>query len=1192
MADYKGLTIKFSGDATSLEEALESINKRSEKTQANLEKLGAGASFGYGLMQNGQLIKSFGDSLTKLGDRLSIFSAAMLVTFGRSMIHSVEEFGNVVSQVGGYLDIDGDKLERMRDLALYVGKETQYSATEAAQAMAELAKGGLTDAQIAAGALDATMQLAAAGQMDFATAATVTVQALKAFSLSAEDSTVVADALAGAATNSVATVESLSGAFAYVSSWAREAGWSVNDVSGALALLSDYGIEAEMAGTALRNVLLRLAAPTDKARGVMEKYGIEVRDAYGNMKSAVEIVDELNISLGGLQADERDAVISSIFGTRGANAALALMDAGSAKLEQYIGYTHELGAAARMTQAQMGDLGWALEYLRGEAETASVNFMSSLEPTLIELAHAAENVFKWFNALSEEERKHVVNMTLMAVGIGPILSIAGRVISVIGTITSGLGAAILGTSAFVATLNSTGSAMKGLSTAIGATQFINVAAASEKATAAVRALELGLYGLVGIAVIAAGAVLWKLTEGWRKAREEARLFQERTEKLNGAVGVMGDTALSSVPSVEKASGAYHNLGYEAYTSAEHIDSLAEEHRNLAEQMESRNKSAQGTIDTLSTAKRFIDEYAGAEHLAAEEVAKLQWALDVVNQETGHNYELMYAYSGVIGENGEAVDNLTDSLDALIDARIREAQAAAISANLTEAYKEQYELERSKSEIERVLALKRAQLDELNADMANGFYDYNSASYNAALRRADELSSDIAELEQSLNGVDGMMQDNARTIDFYTEKYAELNGEIDSTDALLATLIHNAGEGVYGRLNDRDEEFANRLLRVNQQLEKNKQATIDYTQFTAEQWSALVTALNADGYKLEDMLALVTGNLDLASSDWRGIIEQWAADNGVTTEQAMAAISEGIKNGEVDVSNGLQGVLESSVGLAKEKASKASNDAGKDTVEEIADGMTSEEAKKKAEQAAATVLRVIGGAFKKTKPMNDAGTAGGVAYGSGFTSPTAKAMTGGSAASLAQFAVSKLRETGGASDAGGKLVGEYKSGIEDSASTVASATEYVKSVAQSHLDSNGKSYEWGKHLVENFADGIEDSTWRVSNATSEIERVVALSLKHSKPKTGLLADDDVWGLHFVQNFASGIDRGIPLLERSVDGMASTLGWGVNDQSLYMSAGSGYGSATAIYVDGNAIVTDARLQAASENFMRELARKADM
>lgn len=1170
------------------------------------------AGWSNSLISAGESMKAIGDQLVALTDTYSKFALVAVTLGAPRLIRSVEEYGNVISQVGGYLDITGESLENMSELALYTGKETIFSATEAAQAMSYLAKGGMTQAQIEAGALDATVRLAAAGQLDLADAAKVTAQAIAAFQLDAEDATKVADALAGAATNSVSSVQGISTGFTQAASWARAAGWSINDVAGALALLSDYGLEAEMGGTALRNVLLRLAAPTDDAAAAMQEYGIEVRDADGHMKSAVEVVDILARQLGGLNDADRDAIVKTIFGTRGANAALALVDAGSAALQGYIDKTNELGAAERMAQAQLGELGWALEYLRGEAETAVVNFGNALTPTLVDLAKAAEDVLTSFNGMSRSERDATAKSVLLAASLPVLINLFGRLLSGIGGASISIGKTGIAFTAFRNALSGGADRTRAVAEALAAVagqtapteeHMKRAAEMTVGFGAAMKGLKTILIGGGVIAVIAMLAAAF--ADEARKVREAEEQAQEHTERLRAATSGLQYTMRTTSPSIENAGRSFEYYNRTAEEAAKSSDAVLDSYAQLGERIKDTNEQAQAQIDKLATVKSVLQEYANSDvPLTTEQLGELTWAVREFNGEFGTNYEIIDKERGIIGLEGEAVENLTTDFYELIDARMKYAEAEAIAANMSDVLQEQSktraELARTQDELEQaykdleyweqerqrlVDAVDNAETAGERRKARNELAAFDANEYNARVARVRALEASVRDLNAALENGD-------ITLEEYKRQMGELYSTSANTAETLELIRSSAGNETFARLGDRAEEFANRLDLVNTAYEEAGQSTIDFSTLNQKQWSALVTALNADGYRMEDMLALVTGDLSLASSDWRGIIEQWADDNGITTEQAMAAISEGIKNGEVDVAHGLEGVLDSSLEAAKAKAKEKGNEVGTEATDGIADGMTSEEAKKKAEQAASTVMRVIGGAFKKTQPMAEAGTAGGVAYGNGFTSPTAKAITGGSAASLAQFAVSKLRETGGASDAGGKLVGEYKNGIEGSASTVASATEYVKSIAQSHLDSNGKSYEWGKHLVENFAAGIEDSIWRVSNATSEIERVVALKLKHSKPRTGLLADDDVWGLHFVQNFASGIDRGIPLLERSVDGMASTLGWGINDQSLYMSAGSGSGSGTAIYVDGNAIVTDARLQAASENFMRELARKADM
>ena len=1062
MANYKNLTLRFSADTSGLDNALEQISSKAEKTQKSLEYIGGRAQLGYGLIKSGTALKSLGDGMARIGDKLSIVSAAMLVTFGRKMISDVEQFGNAIAQVGGYLEITGDRLSSMRELALYFGKETQYSATEAAQAMGELAKGGLTDAEIAAGALDATMQLAAAGQMGFAEAAKTSVQAIKAFGMEAGDSVAVADALAGAATKSVATVEGLATGFSYAAGWARQAGWSINDVSGALALLSDYGIDAEMGGTALRNVLLRLAAPTQKAADLMEEYGIEVRDADGHMKSATEIVDALNLSLAGLADNERDQIVSTLFGTRGANAALALMDAGSESLRTYIGYTQDAGAAAKMAKAQMGELGWALEYLRGEAETAAVNFGSSLEPVLVEAAQAAEELLKWFNALSDSEREHVVNMTLMAIGTGPFLSVTGRVVSVLGSVTKGLGSTILGVSAFVRATRGGKDAMTALAGALQVTQFISAEKAAGKAAAAVEGLKAGLAGL---AIVLAGFVIYTIVdEYFMKLQREAERVQERLDLVAEASDAVSDSMRETVPTVGKASDAYRTAGYAAGEAAESVDRLLQAHIDLADSIDARNKAAQETIDVLTTAKGFIDEYAGSEHLAADEVAKLQWALGIVNQETGRNYELMYANSGVIGENGEAVDNLTDSLNDLIDARIREAQMAAASSALTELYKERYERERQRNDIEADIARRKVELEQIRRDMDN-LEPYENHEWELMYAsmdiKAKELEAEISDLQISYDGFTGVLDDNARAIEFYTDVMADLQPQLETMEDKLRELLHVAGQDVFGQLGGRAEEFITRLEDAGVSAES-------FSTLTQAQFSALVTALNADGYMMEDMLALVTGNIELASTSWQESIREWAEANGVTTEEAMEAIRQGIADGEVDVSNGLVSVFESSIGLAREYARAH-------------------------------------------------------------------------AAEPAQEAASRIE------------------GVFESTARNAS--------------------QWAVHLMENYISGIDSNIPKLERAAQRAaDQGIALRMAQTVAKKGSLHYTDVWGVHLMENYISGIESKIPKLERTARRVADTLAWGINDQSLYMSAGNGAQGGVVINIDGMRINDDPAIRQA--------------
>lgn len=670
---------------------------RSQLLTYNAELQKASTAWGRfgGSMQSG------GNALVGLGDKLSGITRMVgnLELVGRifdvpinpsSIISATEDFGNKISQLGGYLDVSGAALDEMEGLALKWGKDTKYSAGEAADAMSELAKGGMTTAQIKAGALNSTMLLASAGNLSMADAAEVAVQAIKVFGLSAQDSSKVADALAGAANKSTAEVDSLAHAFKYVGGWANLANWDINDVSGALALLSDHGLQGEMAGTALRNVMQRLAAPTDTAAKLMEKYGVEVRDADGKMKSATDVIDELNTKLGDLPSDEKDNVLNKIFGARALPAAIALMSEGSAGLQDYIDATKNAGYASEMAQAQLGELGWALEYLRGEAETAQVNIGGALEPSLISLAHTVEGVLEWFNSLDDAQRRSVVSFGMMAVAAGPVLTIMGHLASGIGTAVSFVGGFLTvtkGLSGSAATVT----ILERMSAGFVATGMSAEAAAAK--TAAFRSTMVGL-GIMG-AVAGVAALAWAFWDENKAARDSAKRTREVGEAARTAHTAFG----LMTGSVKSDASALDGYGTSARTAARSVS-------DVIDSMKSHADAARSSADEMAANNHMLDRYrdviasaAGAGEGWSGSMSELRAALKYLEEQTGATYDAQTVLNGSYTDEEGAIHNVLDEIDQLIAKRKEEARVAALTDAYKNAYQDQIDLSRTASEAE-------------------------------------------------------------------------------------------------------------------------------------------------------------------------------------------------------------------------------------------------------------------------------------------------------------------------------------------------------------------------------------------------------------------------------------------------------------------------------------------------------------
>lgn len=407
------------------EQKLKSLKETTGSASANLAKVSAVSG------EFGNKVKGVGQSLLPVTGALTGVGVASTVM--------ANNFNDAMSQAAGALDKPMSEMEDLRQLAIQTGQDTVFSATDAGNAITELAKGGLTEADIKAGALKTTMDLAASSGMDLGEAANVVVQAMGAFGLSANESAEAANALAGAAAASSTDVEPLTQALAQCSAGAKNAGWSIQETTAVLARFADAGIEGSDAGTSLKTMLQRLAAPTDSAATMIKQLGIQTRDSNGDLLGASEIAEELQNKLGGLDSASRDAALSTIFGSDAMRAATVMMDSGTEGIQKYINAANDQEAAQRLANSQMSDGSRAIEELKGSLETAAIQIGDTLAPIVQKVAELITALVNKFSALPEGVQQVIVVVGILVAALGPLLMIIGQISLGISAVTGLLG---------------------------------------------------------------------------------------------------------------------------------------------------------------------------------------------------------------------------------------------------------------------------------------------------------------------------------------------------------------------------------------------------------------------------------------------------------------------------------------------------------------------------------------------------------------------------------------------------------------------------------------------------------------------------------------------------------------------------------------------------------------------------------
>lgn len=318
------------------------------------------------------------------------------VGFMKNAVNAGQSFDSAMSQVAATMGKSVDEIQNLRDFAQQMGATTKYSATESAQALNYMALAGY-DAETSMKMLPNVMNLASAGAFDLARASDMLTDTQTAFGISLERTNQLVDEMAKAASTGNTSVEQLGDAFLTIGGLAKElnggmvqlADGTQKDIDGvqeleiALVSMANAGIKGSEAGTHMRNMLLKLSAPTEDATKFFEQYGIKIFDTAGNMNSLRDIFAQLNTQLSSMTQGDKLAAISDIFNARDTSSAEALLAAIGENWD-YIGdaIVHAEGAASKMAQTQIKNLeGW--KTLRDSAkEGLQIKISDALKPVL------------------------------------------------------------------------------------------------------------------------------------------------------------------------------------------------------------------------------------------------------------------------------------------------------------------------------------------------------------------------------------------------------------------------------------------------------------------------------------------------------------------------------------------------------------------------------------------------------------------------------------------------------------------------------------------------------------------------------------------------------------------------------------------------------------------------------------------
>ena len=285
-----------------------------------------------------------------------------------SMIEIPVEFEAQMKRVGAIAGATGEDFEKLEEAARKFGATTPYSASQVAEAMEYMGQAGWSTTEILDG-LAGVLNLATVADMDLGQASDFVTDALTSLGMTAKESSKAVDWLATASVKTNTSVAQLQRAFTNCSPIAATLGVNMKDLTMALGLMANQGVKGAKAGTALKNLMTNLSAPTEKQLEYIKEFNLQGAQQAITTGDLIGGLKQMQKALKDLSPKQQNAVIATIAGKEALAGVSALLNS---------------------TEKDINDLEAAMDDCTGSADAMAKEFEKSLKGAMNNLAGAME----------------------------------------------------------------------------------------------------------------------------------------------------------------------------------------------------------------------------------------------------------------------------------------------------------------------------------------------------------------------------------------------------------------------------------------------------------------------------------------------------------------------------------------------------------------------------------------------------------------------------------------------------------------------------------------------------------------------------------------------------------------------------------------------------------------------------------
>lgn len=412
---------------------IDQFTKPSQETLKAMRKMSSEAK------ATGKSIKSAGDTIANAGSAMTKSVTAPIAGVGIAAVKTAADYESAMSNVQAITGATGGDFKKLTQLGKDLGASTAWSAQECAEAMQYTGMAGWTAKENVDG-LKGILDLASASGTDLARTSDIMTDAISAFGYKASDSAKFADVMTKACTSANVSVDTLGESYKYCGAICGTMGYSIDEVTTSLAVMGNMGIKGSQAGTALKNAISNMAAPTKNMKAAMDDLGISIINQDGSMKSWGDVIKNLQGSFKGLTQDQQAAYAKQLFGKESMAGMLAIINTSTSDYNALADSIKNSGGAANdAAQTQLNNLNGQLTLLKSALEGAAITIGDKLLPYIKNAVGWVQKATDWFNGLSDAQVSMIMKFAGIAAAIGPALLIFGKLVSTVGKAYSTFG---------------------------------------------------------------------------------------------------------------------------------------------------------------------------------------------------------------------------------------------------------------------------------------------------------------------------------------------------------------------------------------------------------------------------------------------------------------------------------------------------------------------------------------------------------------------------------------------------------------------------------------------------------------------------------------------------------------------------------------------------------------------------------